>query len=173
MPIDGDRREKIQKNPDILVRWGGDEAVIVCPNITPDGLTALSERMSGSFSLRAAIENYNAGRAPLMASVGASHSASTHTILSSIEHPKPNDYKSAVEQMIDYADSRQEEARERQIAEIYVEAARIAQKKGEATPTKPSDGRINIEVLRLLFPDFMNNALVILTQSLINGPEPE
>lgn len=74
-PVPADRRAGYTSSLDILCRRGGDEYALLVRNVSPKQLADIATRLQGHLTPQAAIERYDQGHIPFMASVSFQHAS--------------------------------------------------------------------------------------------------
>lgn len=153
----GERRKSAEQKPlDALIRWGGDEIVIVVANISKEELELLAGRLITSFNGDTARRRYEAGQVPVIAGVGW---ASSEELPDLGNRPTtPEGLFATVKTMVSIADARQTIDKSNQYDQMWAAYLQTRERTQRALLDRPEDESRIIELWwRTFFPEFVNN----------------
>lgn len=170
-PVEVDQRVEEQRQQghslkfDIICRQGGDEFVLLIRNVDPAQLARIAARIQAQLSVAVALERYNEGKVPFIASVGFAHAMSPEFGPEVTGMLSRQDYWEAFRKVSAAADVGQRAAKSRQYNTMWeLTVASMPPNERPITVTRPGDREVAETFLRIMCPDFMDDPMSFLVR---------
>jgi hypothetical protein len=138
---------------DIICRPGGDEFSLIIRNVSPIDLTKIAMRIQDQLSVTRALERYEDGEAPFIASVGATHASEKRPEVVTLLND--DDPWGAFKLVNSSADEREIEIKKSQYNEMWgMVVSAMTDRDDSALINKPDERVIAERFLRDYCPDF-------------------
>lgn len=155
------RRQGHSLVADIICRQGGDEFALLMRSVNPAELTMVAARIQGQLAVTRALERYDEGKVPFIASVGWAHATEfTPEVTGLLARSK---HWEAFRRVNGQADEGQRRTKARQYQEMWeLAVASMSTDERPVAVARPSDREVAEVFLTLLCPDFMRDPISFL-----------
>lgn len=151
-----DRRHEPVLRGDIICRQGGDEFSILIRNVTPEQLAVVAARIGHKLTVIDALDRYENGVVPFIASVGYAHAEEYPEVLTPLLNN--DDYWGAYRVVMYAADKGQRVEKKEQYEQMWsIVVSTFRPEERLLMPTQPDDRIVAEQFLERLCPNFCAN----------------